>query len=157
TPPSGSQIASVYRIGLGAQGNVSSDSLSVALTSVPEVKAVSNPFNASGGSDRESNEEAKISGPGSIIAQERAVTLQDYEVLAEAFPGVGKAKARVGLRGGYKVVQVYIVPEDPVTIPPPLPGDSLRDALKQQLEARQPVNRMAGVDVLNPIYVPIEI
>src|SRR6185295_6179420 len=92
-----------------------------------------------------------------VITQERAVTLNDYELLAKEFPGVGKAKARVGLRGGYKVVQIFIAPENPQVIPPPAPSGALKDDLKAFLESRQPVNRMAGVDVLDPIYVPVDI
>ena len=156
-PPAGAEITAVYRIGLGARGNVGADTLSVFLTAVPEIAAISNPFPAEGGADRESTEEAKISGPGSVIAQERAVTLQDYELLAEGFPGIGKAKARVGLRGGYKVVQVFIAPETPRTVPPPATAGELKEALKAHLEASMPVNRMAGVDVLDPVYVPVDI
>jgi uncharacterized phage protein gp47/JayE len=156
-PAAGSQIKARYRVGLGSLGNVGSDTLSVFITAVPEVKALINPFQAEGGADRESTEEAKVSGPGSIIAQERAVTLQDHELLAEGFSGVGKAKARVGLRGGYKVVQVYVAPENPRAVPPPPPSSELKDALKHYLEARMPVNRMAGVDVLDPLYVPVDI
>ena len=155
--PAGAQVKAVYRIGLGSRGNVGADTLTVALSAVPQITKLSNPFNAEGGTDRETTEEAKISGPGSIIAQERAVTLQDYDLLAKAFPGIGKAKARVGLRGGYKVVQVYIAPENPTVIPPPFASGALKEALKAQLESRQPVNRMAGVDVLDPIYVPVDI
>lgn len=155
--PAGAEVKAVYRIGLGSQGNVGSDTLTVALSAIPQITKITNPFNAEGGADRETTEEAKISGPGSIIAQERAVTLQDYELLAKAFPGVGKAKARVGLRGGYKVVQLYIAPENPTVIPPPFASGALKEALKGHLEARQPVNRMAGVDVLDPIYVPVDV
>jgi predicted phage baseplate assembly protein len=155
--PAGAQVKASYRIGLGSGGNVGADTLTVFLSAVPQVKTITNPFNAAGGTDPETTEEAKISGPGSVIAQDRAVTLQDYELLAKGFPGVGKAKARVGLRGGYKVVQVFIAPENPGVIPPPSPSGELKDGLKQQLEARQPVNRMAGVDVLDPKYVPVDI
>ena len=156
-PPAGAHVTARYRIGLGSLGNVGSGSLSVFVTAVPQVKAVTNPFPAEGGAERESSEEAKISGPGSVISQQRAVTLADYELLARAFPGVGKAKARVGLRGGYKVVQVFIAPENPTTVPPPLPSGELKDALKQHLESRMPVNRMAGVDVRDPSYVAIDV
>jgi predicted phage baseplate assembly protein len=155
--PAGAQITARYRIGLGSDGNVGSDRLTVFLSSVPEVSAISNPFNAEGGADRESLEEAKISGPGSVIAQQRAVTIEDYELLAKGFPGVGKARASVGLRGGYKVVQLVVAPANPTAVPPPAPAAELKDALKEYLEARQPVNRMAGVDVLDPIYVPINV
>ena len=80
--PAGAQITARYRIGLGSEGNVGSDRLTVFLSSIPEVSAISNPFNAEGGADRESLEEAKISGPGSVIAQQRAVTIEDYEMLS---------------------------------------------------------------------------
>ena len=156
-PPAGALVTARYRIGLGSSGNVGADKLNLPVSALPQVRAVSNPFPARGGADRESTEEAKISGPGSVIAQERAVTLQDYERLARAYPGVGKAKARVGLRGGYKVVQLFIAPENPTTIPPALPSGELKDALKHQLESRMPVNRMAGVDVLDPTYVSADI
>jgi hypothetical protein len=155
--PAGAQVRATYRVGLGRAGNVGAGAINVPVTSLAGVIAVANPFPAEGGAERETIEEAKISGPGSVITQERAVTLQDYELLAKGFPGVGKAKARVGLRGGYKVVQVYVVPEDAGTVPPPMPSAELKDALRQELEARQPVNRMAGVDVLDPTYVAVDV
>ena len=156
-PAAGGSIQARYRIGLGTVGNVGPQTLTVPVTARPEVKSISNPFAAEGGADHESIEEAKISGPGSVIAQERAVTLEDYEQLAVGFPGVGKASARVGLRGGYKVVQVFIAPENPQTVPPPPPSSQLRSALQEFLEARMPVNRMAGVDVLDPVFVPVDL
>ena len=155
-PPTGAQIRARYRVGLGHAGNVGHDTLTVAVTSIPGITSVSNPFAAEGGADRESTDEARVSGPGSVIAQERAVTLRDYELLASGFPGIGKVKARVGLRGGYKVVQVFVAPEAPTTIPPPPPSDALRESLTRFLEDRMPVNRMAGVDVLDPVYVPVD-
>jgi uncharacterized phage protein gp47/JayE len=155
-PPALAQVTSRYRIGLGVAGNVGPDTLT-APTALAAVTAATNPFAAEGGADRESTDEARISGPGSVIAQERAVTLEDYELLAEGVAGVGKAKARVGLRGGYKVVQVVIAPENPRTVPPPLPSDDLRETVRQHLESRMPVNRMAGVEVLDPVFVPIDI
>jgi uncharacterized phage protein gp47/JayE len=156
-PPAGAEVTARYRIGLGSRGNVGADRLTTPRTVVPTITAVTNPFPATGGAERETIAEARISGPGSVIAQERAVTLEDYVLLAKGFPGVGKAGAEVGLRGGYKVVQVFVAPENPETVPPPPPNAELRAALKAHLEARMPVNRMAGVDVLDPVYVPIDV
>jgi hypothetical protein len=155
-PAAGAEVQARYRVGLGVVGNVGADALTVP-TALAAVAAVTNPFPADGGADRESADEAKIAGPGSVVAQERAVTLEDYELLAEGIAGVGKAKAQVGLRGGYKVVQVVIAPENPQTVPPPPPSDDLRDTVEAHLESRMPVNRMAGVEVLDPSYVPIDI
>ena len=147
-----------YRIGLGSVGNVGPDTLTVALTALPRGQRGHQPVRRPGRRrPRVAPRRRKISGPGSVIAQERAVTLEDYELLAEGFPGVGKAKARVGLRGGYKVVQVFVAPESPASVPPPFPSAELRDALDSHLEARMPVNRMAGVDVLDPVYVPVDV
>ncbi|MFI9561188.1 putative baseplate assembly protein [Nonomuraea endophytica] len=155
-PPAGAEVRARYRVGLGVVGNVGAEALTVP-TALAEVTAVTNPFPSEGGADRESTAEAKIAGPGSVIAQERAVTLEDYRLLAEGLAGVGKAKARVGLRGGYKVVQVVIAPENPNTVPPPPPSAELRATVARHLESRMPVNRMAGVEVLDPVYVPIDI
>lgn len=155
--PAGAQVKAIYRVGLGRAGNVGPGALTVPVTSVAAIAAVSNPFAAEGGAERETLDEAKISGPGRVITQARAVTLQDYELLAKAFPGVAKARARVALRGGYKVVQVNVVPEDAGSVPPPMPSADLKASLRQELESRQPVNRMAGVDVRDPTYVPIDI
>jgi uncharacterized phage protein gp47/JayE len=154
----GAEVKVVYRVGLGQAGNVGPDTLTVPVTSRQEVRSVSNPFAATGGADRESIEEAKISGPGSVISQGRAVTLQDFELLSEGFAGVGKAKARIGLRGGYKVVQVFIVPANATgTTPPTLPSAQLKADLAAFLTSRMLVNRMAGVDVLDPVYVGIDV
>lgn len=104
--PAGAQAKAIYRVGIGRTGNVGPATITVPITSNAAISAVSNPFAAEGGAERETIDEAKISGPGRVITQARAVTLPDYELLAKAFGGVGKARARVGLRGGYKVVQV---------------------------------------------------
>ena len=156
-PPASARIVARYRVGMGTKGNVGPDTLTVAVTAVPEVTGVGNPFAATGGAERESIEEARLAGPGSVITQDRAITLADFELLAEGFPGVGKARARIGLRGGYKVVQVFIAAADPDTVPPPPPSVELRAAVKQHLEARMPVNRMAGVDVFVPAFVPVDL
>jgi hypothetical protein len=154
--PDGLEIRVQYRIGIGSVGNVGAGTLTRLEPSIPGVTAVTNPLPAEGGVDRESTEEAKISGPGSIIAQQRAVTLEDYALLAQEFPGIAKARARVGLRGGYKVVRVFVSPEHHLAgVPPPVPAER-KLALKRHLEARMPVNRMAGVDVLDAFYVPVD-
>jgi hypothetical protein len=156
-PPPRAEVTARYRIGLGVAGNVAPDALTVPLTHVAGITSITNPFPATGGADRESTDEARISGPGSVIAQDRAVTLDDYRLLAQGFPGVSKARARVGLRGGVKVVQVSVVPEgsNPTA---PLPASAeLMEAVQRHLEGRMPVNRMAGVDVFDAAYVPVDV
>src|SRR5262249_42188369 len=100
--PAGAQAKAIYRVGIGRTGNVGPGTITVPITASSAISAVTNPFAAEGGAERETIDEAKISGPGRVITQSRAVTLLDYELLAKGFGGVGKARARVGLRGGYK-------------------------------------------------------
>ena len=68
----------------------------------------------------------------------------------------GSARRRGSARGGYKVVQVFYCSRRP-GLPPPATAGELKEALKAHLEASMPVNRMAGVDVLDPVYVPVDI
>ncbi|WDT78267.1 MAG: hypothetical protein MPW14_13675 [Candidatus Manganitrophus sp.] len=47
--PAGAEVKGVYRIGLGSEGNVGSDTLTVALSAIPQITKITNPFNAEGG------------------------------------------------------------------------------------------------------------
>lgn len=66
---------------------------SITLSGNPVSLSVINDFSATGGEDEESLNEAKIKGPRSIYALNRAVTLPDYKILSEQFPGIALANA----------------------------------------------------------------
>lgn len=90
-------IVATARVGGGARGNVGANTIVSVLDPIlfflsPVSVAVTNPLQASGGEDRQSIEEAKILGPQSLRALNRAVTAEDFETLAENFPGVAKAQ-----------------------------------------------------------------
>ncbi len=104
--PSGSNnVRATYRKGLGAAGNVKAGALAQLLDRPLGVKGVSNPAEASGGVDPESEESARTSIPLGVRTLGRAVSLLDYEDFARAFSGVAKANAAVlQLRSGRTVV-----------------------------------------------------
>ena len=75
-------VATSYRIGGGALGNVNPNTLTSLGRALAYVESVTNPVAASGGSDRETIEEAKNRAPYTIKSRDRAVTTEDYEMLA---------------------------------------------------------------------------
>lgn len=75
-------VAVSYRVGGGAIGNVNPGTLISLGRSLAYIDSVNNPVAAMGGTDRESVEEAKARAPYTIKSRDRAVTAEDYEMLA---------------------------------------------------------------------------
>ena len=83
-PPEGknSIVARTYRIGGGSLGNVNAGTLTSLGRALAYIENVVNPLPATGGADRETIEEAKNRAPYTIKSRDRAVTAEDYEMLA---------------------------------------------------------------------------
>jgi predicted phage baseplate assembly protein len=83
-PPEGKNniIAKSYRIGGGALGNVNSNTLTSLGRALAYIESVTNPLPATAGADRETIDEAKARAPYTIKSRDRAVTSEDYEMLA---------------------------------------------------------------------------
>jgi len=92
--PTGQEnVRVVYRKGIGLDGLVKTDQLSLLLTRPLGVRSVTNPEAATGGADRESLADARTNATLTVLALDRAVSLQDYEDFARAFAGIAKALA----------------------------------------------------------------
>ena len=92
--PTGVQnVTAQMRKGLGTDGNVPADTISIILQAQPGLKSVINPLPAVGGADPESADSIQQTAPGTVITLGRAVSLRDYEVLALSYSGVAKARA----------------------------------------------------------------
>jgi predicted phage baseplate assembly protein len=112
-PAKGAQMRlQSYRHGGGARGNVMARTISVLKSSIPYVSGVVNRIAAVGGVDGEDIENAKIRGPIQLRALGRAVTAEDYEILAqEAAPEVARVRcvpAEAGAEAGG--VRILVVP-----------------------------------------------
>jgi predicted phage baseplate assembly protein len=83
-PPEGKNnlIAKSYRIGGGSLGNVNSNTLTSLGRALAYIESVTNPLPATAGADRETIDEAKARAPYTIKSRDRAVTSEDYEMLA---------------------------------------------------------------------------
>jgi hypothetical protein len=94
-PPEGKNniVAASYRIGGGSNGNVNPGTITSLSRALAYIDSVTNPLPATGGSDRESVEEAKTRAPFTIKSRDRAVTAEDFEMLAlRASTALARAK-----------------------------------------------------------------
>ena len=86
-----------YKIGGGILGNVEPGALKrmettlVDVTGTPAVVTVTNALAASGGTPREEVAAARENAPASLRTLNRAVAREDYEIVANKVPGVGRA------------------------------------------------------------------
>jgi len=84
-PEAGRVVAfTQYRHGGGVAGNVPAGRIQMLKSAVPYIDSVSNLRRAEGGRDQETLDEAKMRARREVRAQQRAVTADDYAVLAKA-------------------------------------------------------------------------
>ncbi|MFG2679448.1 putative baseplate assembly protein [Streptomyces sp. NPDC048392] len=153
--PKGAVIrARRYRTGGGRAGNVARGAVQVLRTSIPYVSEVVNREAARGGVDGETVEEAKLRAPITLRAQERAVTLRDYEELARrAAPETARITCLEGEENehGAHAVRVLVVPQ---AVPDPggrlrfeqlVPGDALLGRITRYLDERRLIGTRLAV------------
>lgn len=154
-PPKGAVIrAHRYRTGGGRAGNVARGAIRVLRSSVPYVAEVTNREAARGGVDGETVEEAKTRAPITLRAQERAVTLRDYEELTRrAAPETARITCLAGPENEYgaHAVRVLVVPQavaDPggrLRFEQLVPDDDLLDRVTRHLDERRPIGTRLAV------------
>ncbi|MBA0051100.1 putative baseplate assembly protein [Streptomyces sp. AJS327] len=154
-PPKGAVIrARRYRTGGGRSGNVARGAIQVLRDSVPYVAEVTNREAAGGGVDGETVEEAKVRAPVALSAQDRAVTLRDYEELARrAAPETARITCLAADPDEYgaQAVRVLVIPQ---AVPDPggrlrfeqlVPGDALLDRITRYLDERRLIGTRLAV------------
>lgn len=103
--PSGlNNVTALYRTGGGTGGNLDPGRITMAMSPVLGVKAITNPVRADGGSAAETIEDIRRSAPLSVRTLDKVVSLADYEAFAAAYRGVGKALATLLYAGMRQVV-----------------------------------------------------
>ena len=117
-PPLGSVLTlGVYRVGGGKHGNLARGVIRVLKTSVPYVSRIENRHPAAGGVDGETMANARMRGALELRASGRAVTADDFEVLAlDAAPDAARVKCLpatdAGPTGGVRLLVVPRVVTD---------------------------------------------
>jgi predicted phage baseplate assembly protein len=163
-PPKGAPIrVPHYRTGGGHAGNVAPGALQNLRSSIPLVNRVENRNAAHGGVAAETVDEARIRGPLELRTRDRAITAEDYEVLAKrAMPGIARVKCAPAQTaddaGG---VRVLIVPS---TVKKPngarefadlVPPDSMLEHVAEHLDDRRAVG--ARLVIEPPFYQGITV
>jgi predicted flap endonuclease-1-like 5' DNA nuclease len=125
-PPAGqgNVVARRYRFGGGSVGNVGASTITDLLTPVSGVDTVTNFRQAEGGQDEEPLEETKLRVPREVLkSRSRAVTLEDFEMLALGTPGarIARAHAHVETTGSTRSVVVVVIPLSGAA--KPVPGE----------------------------------
>jgi hypothetical protein len=112
--PSGREhVTATYRIGSGEVGNVPTNSLTTLRRRPPGIQKVTNPIPASGGTDPESNDMARVNAP--LHVQQtmlRIVSFNDYEHFARAYAGISKVQVQSLWNGRRHLVYMTIAGED---------------------------------------------
>ncbi|MDT5294748.1 MAG: hypothetical protein QOJ76_1628 [Acidobacteriota bacterium] len=150
-PAPGSVFDVTYRVGNGTYGNVGPNTIRrVVLNDAGYINVVRNPLAATGGTDPESLDEVRLNAPQAFDTQERAVTPDDYTVVAKRFPGVQNAATRILWTGSWLTAFVYVQREDGRPL-----DAAYRDALNDFMENYRIIG--ADVEISAPYYVPLEI
>ena len=91
--PSGTNnVVAAYRYGSGAD-SPDLGSLTVILKPWPGLKSILNPVLVGGGADPDPPQQIKTYAPKSVLTFGRAVSADDYEVIAAQAPGVSRARS----------------------------------------------------------------
>ena len=164
--PDANVVAVEYRHGGGARGNVAAGAITALITPVDGLDSgkVTNLFAATGGRDEERLDAAKDRARRSIRARGRAVTVEDFEVLAKQAGDIARAKAFPLLHPQFPTVKVpgaisvLIVPNakrKPGRPFKPMPSEGLLKTVCAYLDARRLLT--TEVFVVAPSYQEIRI
>jgi hypothetical protein len=107
--PTGSEnVKATYRNGIGLDGEVDANSLSLLKTRPRGIRSVNNPVAAGGSADPEVLDDARANAPLTVLTLDRLVSLMDFEDYARAFAGIGKAQATDIWRGQTHLVHLTV-------------------------------------------------
>jgi hypothetical protein len=150
-PTPGVKFEATYRVGTGRAGNVGAGALTRIATDLDlDVESVSNPLPATGGTDPEPLEHARLYAPQAFRTQKRAVTEADYAAFAERHPEVQKAGATRRWTGSWNT---FFITVDRAG------GREIDDAFEDDLRAFLDPFRLAGhdIEIDGPAYVPLQL
>ncbi|NER98099.1 MAG: putative baseplate assembly protein [Symploca sp. SIO1B1] len=130
-------ITATYRTGIGPEGEVAANTITLVQSAPLGVVEVTNPQGATGASAPETRDEARQNAPLKTLSLDRIISLQDYEYFIGGFSGIGKVKAtQLQTDQNYGMVQATIAGRNGV---PVAPDSNLYTQIKDAVEeARDP-------------------
>jgi predicted phage baseplate assembly protein len=157
--PDANVVAVEYRFGGGSRGNVRADEINNLLSALDGIEGGTNVFEAAGGTDEERVDDAKVRARQTLRARERAVGVEDFELLAKQAGNVKRAKALPlahPMFPGVKVpgaVTVIVVPDSKAKNPQP--SDGLLRTVCAFLESRRLLT--TELFVVGPRYLSVSV
>ncbi len=148
-----------YRFGGGPRGNVASRALRVLRTSIPLIERVENRRPALGGVAAETLDELRVRGPLDLRTLDRAVTAEDYEVLAiRSTPTLARVRCIAEPQGGARLLVVPTAAHEEngtLRFEDLVPSEELLTALTSHLDERRVVGTRLVVEP--PFYQGVTI
>lgn len=161
-PVAGSTVTAVrYRVGGGAQGNVTAGLISKLKGGLRNVKGVTNRRAAHDGADAETLEEVKARAPSDLRTRDRAVSAEDFADLAMRTPGVALhrvfALPRQAVDANNKLIEksgavtLLVLPKSDQLMPQP--DEDQKRAICRWLEPRRLIT--TELHIIGPSYVRV--
>ena len=117
-PSTGAEnVTATYRSGIGLDGLVGADTLTLLQIRPLGIRGVTNPLPTTGAADPEALEDARTNAPLTVLTLDRIVSLQDFEDFARAFAGIGKAQAVALWQGTTRLVHITVAGVDGAEVP----------------------------------------
>jgi hypothetical protein len=160
-PPKGSEITLDYRFGGGEIGNIPANAtwnpqIQAKKGAIISVKNIKNKRPALGGAEAESIEAAQARIRKDLKVPYRAVTAEDYKLIAQSTPGLRVARAHAVALHEENLVKVTVVPESPEsTLDPPVPSQEFLDAVCRHLDMHRLIT--TNLSVIKPEYVTVSV
>jgi predicted phage baseplate assembly protein len=111
-PTGAENVRATYRVGLGTEGLVKKDQITLLTTRPHGVKSVTNPLPPTDAADPESADSIRLNAPVGMRTLGYVVSLQDYEDFARAYTGVEKALASWTWNGQQRGIFVTVAGQD---------------------------------------------
>lgn len=139
--PTGQEnVTCAYRSGIGPDGEVDAESLTVLQSRPKGIKDVTNPLPASGAAAPEELWSARKNAPMTVLTLGRIVSLSDFENFARSFAGIGKAQAISLSWKGVRLLHITVASSSGRVIDQ---GSELMKNLVRAIDAmRDPVSRI---------------
>jgi hypothetical protein len=152
--PSGTEnITTSYRSGIGLQGNVAANKLTLLTKKPFGIRSVTNPTPATGAASAEQIADAKINAPPTVLTLGRIVSLKDYENFAKTFLGIAKAHALAESKGKDLMVRliVALVDAKPLVI-----KSLLYKNLQEAIATACAYGQKVRLESFTPVYFNVE-
>jgi predicted phage baseplate assembly protein len=159
-PPKGAPLrVPEYRFGGGPRGNVATGALSVLRTSIPYIERVQNRHPAVGGVAGETIDEVRRRGPLDLRTRDRAVTAEDFEVLAlRSAPELARVRCIPEAESGARLLVVPGAPREAdgtIRFEDLVPSEELLEVVTNHLDQRRVVGTRLVVEP--PFYQGITV